>query len=82
MEQYKLKEHAYALKRYLLVGAGDFILHLMDLLQVELQRPADKVFAHHLMGFIHQATQASNAHYDDEDITNRITVHLLKVYIY
>lgn len=44
----------------------------------ELSRPAEKVFAHHLMGFVHQAIQASTSQFDSEEITNRLTVHLLK----
>jgi len=31
--KFRLREHCFALKKYLLLGQGDFIQHLMDLLQ-------------------------------------------------
>lgn len=33
MNKYKLLEHFNALRRYLLLGQGDFIRHLMDLME-------------------------------------------------
>lgn len=33
MKKYKLMEHFNALRRYLLLGQGDFIRHLMDLME-------------------------------------------------
>jgi gamma-tubulin complex component 3 len=33
MKKYKLLDHFDALKRYLLLGQGDFIRHLMDLME-------------------------------------------------
>jgi hypothetical protein len=32
-EEYKFYEHCWAIKRYLLLGQGDFIEYLMDLLE-------------------------------------------------
>jgi gamma-tubulin complex component 3 len=33
MKKYKLMDHFNALRRYLLLGQGDFIRHLMDLME-------------------------------------------------
>lgn len=33
MNKYKLMDHFNALRRYLLLGQGDFIRHLMDLME-------------------------------------------------
>ena len=33
MKKYKLFDHYNALRRYLLLGQGDFIRHLMDLME-------------------------------------------------
>ena len=33
MKKYKLLEHFNSLRRYLLLGQGDFIRHLMDLME-------------------------------------------------
>ena len=33
MKKYKLLDHFSALRRYLLLGQGDFIRHLMDLME-------------------------------------------------
>ena len=33
MNKYKLLEHYNAMRRYLLLGQGDFIRHLMDLME-------------------------------------------------
>lgn len=38
--KYGLSEHCNALKKYLLLGQGDFVQHLLDLLLKELDRPA------------------------------------------
>jgi gamma-tubulin complex component 3 len=35
LNKYKLLDHFNALRRYLLLGQGDFIRHLMDLMEYE-----------------------------------------------
>ena len=36
MKKYKLLDHFNALRRYLLLGQGDFIRHLMDLMELSV----------------------------------------------
>ncbi|KAI9022722.1 Spc98 family-domain-containing protein [Phycomyces nitens] len=77
--KYKMMEHLRALKRYLLLGQGDFIQHLMDTLGPNLSMPASKLFRHNLTGVLETAIRASNAQYDDVDILNRLDVRLLEI---
>ncbi|CAG8455169.1 7996_t:CDS:10 [Acaulospora colombiana] len=77
--KYKLKEHFTALKRYLLLGQGDFIQHLMVQLGPGLSKPANTLYHHNLTGTLEAAIRASNAQYDDPDILRRLDVRLLEV---
>ncbi|KAI9495284.1 Spc98 family-domain-containing protein [Zychaea mexicana] len=77
--KYKLMDHLRALKRYLLLGQGDFIQYLMDTLGPGLNRPANTLFRHNLTGVLETAIRASNAQYDDPEILNRLDVRLLEV---
>ncbi|CAG8587260.1 2028_t:CDS:10, partial [Scutellospora calospora] len=76
--KYKLKEHLTALKRYLLLGQGDFIQHLMAQLGPGLSKLANTLFRHNLTGTLEAAIRASNAQYDDPDILRRLDVRLLE----
>lgn len=71
LERYKLKQHAWALKKYLLLGQGDFIQHLLDLVNRELDAPAQALQGHQLMNHVEAAIRVSNAQYEDQDIINR-----------
>ncbi|PSS13785.1 Gamma-tubulin complex component like [Actinidia chinensis var. chinensis] len=42
-KQYKFKEHCLAIKRYLLLGQGDFVQYLMDTVGPELSEPANTI---------------------------------------
>ena len=77
MHRYRLREHCAGLKKYILLSAGDFIQHLMDIVSPELEKRADKIFAHHMLGLVQQAVRASNAQFDAEDTLGRLSVRLL-----
>ncbi|RUP51935.1 gamma-tubulin complex component protein, partial [Jimgerdemannia flammicorona] len=83
--KYKLMEHFRALKRYLLLGQGDFIQYLMDslgcvlLLRDGLDKAANTLYRHNLTGTLETAIRASNAQYDDPEILRRLDVRLLEV---
>ncbi|KAF7728906.1 Gamma-tubulin complex component 3 [Apophysomyces ossiformis] len=74
--KYKLMEHLRALKRYLLLGQGDFIQHLMDTLGPELSQPANTLYCHNFAGVLDTAIRSSNAQYDDPEILNRLEISL------
>ncbi|XP_053170391.1 gamma-tubulin complex component 3 isoform X2 [Scomber japonicus] len=76
---YLLLEHLQAMRRYLLLGQGDFIRHLMDLLKPELARPATTLYQHNLTGILETAVRATNAQYDNAEILKRLDVRLLEV---
>ncbi|KAI7867946.1 Spc98 family-domain-containing protein [Spinellus fusiger] len=77
--KYKLMEHLRAMKRYLLLGQGDFIQYLMDTLRPGLSMPATSLFRHNLTGILETAIRASNAQYDENEILNRLDVRLLQI---
>ncbi|KAJ4428063.1 hypothetical protein ANN_24077 [Periplaneta americana] len=76
--QYKFLDHLQALRRYLLLGQGDFIRHLMELLEPELAKSATLLYPHNLSGILESAIRATNAQYEDADILNRLDVRLLE----
>ncbi|XP_074658179.1 gamma-tubulin complex component 3 homolog [Tubulanus polymorphus] len=77
--KYKFMDHLKAMRRYLLLGQGDFIRHLMDLLEEDLAKPAASLYLHNLTGILETAIRATNAQFDDGDILKRLDVRLLEV---
>lgn len=77
--KYKFMDHLKAMRRYLLLGQGDFIRHLMDLLEEDLAKPAGNLYLHNLNGILETAIRATNAQYDAADILKRLDVRLLEV---
>lgn len=77
--RYLLLEHMQAVRRYLLLGQGDFIRHLMDLLKPELVRPATTLYQHNLTGILETAVRATNAQFDSPEVLRRLDVRLLEV---
>ena len=76
--RYQLRTHLAALKKFLLLGQGDFVVCLMDALQPELDKPADEMFHHSLTGTLDGALRSSNAQYEQPDVLDRLGVRLLK----
>ncbi|XP_076356423.1 gamma-tubulin complex component 3 homolog isoform X1 [Tachypleus tridentatus] len=76
--QYKFIDHLLAMRRYLLLGQGDFIRHLMDLLEEELPKSANMVYLHNLSGILESAIRATNAQFDSPNILQRLDVRLLE----
>ncbi|KAF8952057.1 Gamma-tubulin complex component 3 [Haplosporangium bisporale] len=77
--KFKLTDHLTAIKRYILLGQGDFIQHLMESLGTNLSQPANTLFRHNLTGTLETAIRSSNAQYDDPDILRRLDVRLLEI---
>ncbi|XP_076323570.1 gamma-tubulin complex component 3 homolog isoform X1 [Tachypleus tridentatus] len=76
--QYKFTDHLLAMRRYLLLGQGDFIRHLMDLLHEELPKSANMLYLHNLSGILESAIRATNAQFESPDILQRLDVRLLE----
>ena len=76
--KYSFVKHCDALKRYLLLGQGDFIQTLMDLIGSDLGKRAVEMSEYQLNGSLDAAIRASNAQFDDADILDRLRVKLAK----
>eukprot|EP01138_Halocafeteria_seosinensis_P009649 gb/GECG01009860.1/.p1 GENE.gb/GECG01009860.1/~~gb/GECG01009860.1/.p1 ORF type:complete len:1022 (+),score=109.43 gb/GECG01009860.1/:1-3066(+) len=78
LNEHRLLEHLYAIKRYLLLGQGDFVTTLMGIIGPHLDKPAVDVASsyHTLVGMLEQSIQASNAQFDKEDILGRLHIKL------
>lgn len=75
--KYNLYEHLQSLRRYLLLGQGDFIRHLLELLTPELSKPADAIYGHTLSGILESAIRVTNAQYEDEDTLKRLNISFM-----
>ncbi|XP_042490826.1 gamma-tubulin complex component 3-like [Macadamia integrifolia] len=74
--RYKFKEHCLAIKRYLLLGQGDFVQYLMDTVGPELSEPANTISSFKLAGLLESAIRASNAQYDHDKL-DRLRVKMM-----
>uniref|UniRef100_A0A6G1S4E0 Gamma-tubulin complex component 3 n=1 Tax=Aceria tosichella TaxID=561515 RepID=A0A6G1S4E0_9ACAR len=74
---YKLRSHFRGLRQYLLLGQGDFIRHLMDLLGTELDKPSSECRFHNILSVLDSAMRSTNAQFDEPDVTNRLDCRLL-----
>jgi len=59
--KYNFYAHCVYFKKYLLMGQGDLMEHLMDLMSEELDKPAMQIHKHTLRAFLDQAIRSSNA---------------------
>ncbi|KAJ4402355.1 Microtubule-nucleating Tub4p (gamma-tubulin) complex component [Neurospora sp. IMI 360204] len=78
-DQFRVFDHLEALKRYILLGQGDFIALLMESLAPNLDRPAGAQYRHTLTAQLEHAIRGSNAQYDDPEITNRLDARMLQL---
>ncbi|CAK1548470.1 unnamed protein product [Leptosia nina] len=71
-----LLDHLAAHRRYLLLAQGDFVHHLMTLLQDELSKPATSLYVHNLTCTLEAAVRATNAQYEPPHVLARLHVNL------
>jgi gamma-tubulin complex component 3 len=77
--KFKLFEHLEALKKFLLLGAGDFIAILMESLSNNLDLPANTQYRHTLTAQLEHAVRNSNAQYASPDVLRRLDSRMLEV---
>lgn len=77
--KFHLFEHLRALKKYLLLGQGDFIALLMESLSSNLDRPAGSQYRHTLTAQLEHAIRGSNAQYDSQEVLRRLDARLLEL---
>ncbi len=75
--KFKLLDHLRAMKKYLLLGQGDFIAVLIEGLASSLERPANTLYRHHLTAQLEHAIRGSNAQYDAVDVLRRLDARML-----
>ena len=74
--QYRLLEHLQAMRKYLLLGQGDFINLLMENLKDELDRPAKDLYQHALFSIVAASVRATSQ-FDDAEILEHLDVKLV-----
>ncbi|KYG43565.1 hypothetical protein M433DRAFT_156562 [Acidomyces richmondensis BFW] len=77
--KFSLFSHLSALKKYLLLGQGDFIALLMESLASNLDRPANSQYRHTLTAQLEHAIRNSNAQFDDADVLRRLDARMLEL---
>ncbi len=76
-DKFKFMENLKSINRYLLLGQGDMMQYLMDLLFNELKKPAIQIYKHNLLNILETAIRASNAQYHDSECLKRLNIRLL-----
>ncbi|KAG5519070.1 hypothetical protein PMAC_002156 [Pneumocystis sp. 'macacae'] len=71
-------DHLYALKKYLLLGQGDFVAFLMESLGSSLDKPASMLYRHNLTATLESAIRESNAQFDSPDVIKRLDARMLE----
>ena len=77
--KFRLFEHLEAFKKYILLGAGDFIAVLMESLSSNLDRPANTQYRHTLTAQFEHAVRNSNAQFDPPDVLSRLGARVLEL---
>ena len=77
--KFGLHEHLMALKKYLLLGQGDFIALLMESLASNLDRPAGSQYRHTLTAQLDHAIRGSSAAFDSAEVRRRLDARLLEL---
>lgn len=76
--RFHLARHLAALRDYLLLGKGDFVQALMDLMWSELNQDAARTSELQLNGLLRQAIATSNAKYDEEEVQDNLRVKVAR----
>jgi gamma-tubulin complex component 3 len=74
-EKYKLRDHLKSVKRFLLLGQGDFVQNLMDTLGDTLSKPAGTIYRHNLTATLESALRSCT---QDSWVFDRLDVRLLE----
>ncbi|SPP78092.1 gamma-tubulin complex component 3 [Drosophila guanche] len=71
---HKLLDHLQCMRRYLLLGQGDFVSVFIEHMKDELEKPGTEIFAHDLSAMLDSSLRCTNAQYDDPEILNHLDV--------
>ncbi|KAK7202614.1 gamma tubulin complex protein 3 [Myxozyma melibiosi] len=76
--KFQLHDHILALKNYILLGQGDFVAMLIELLAPSLGRPANTLYRHHLTSTLETAIRGSNAQYSRPEVLRNLDARMLE----
>ncbi|CAH8496475.1 unnamed protein product [Heterobilharzia americana] len=79
IERYHFLDHLKATRKFLLLGQGDFIQHLMDLLDSNLNKSCSQIVISRLSSILETAIRDTNAQYEQPEILQRLDVRLLDI---
>ncbi|XP_017962622.1 gamma-tubulin complex component 3 [Drosophila navojoa] len=71
---HKLLDHLQGMRRYLLLGQGDFVSIFIENMKDELEKIGTEIYSHDLSAMLDAALRCTNAQYDDPDILNHLDV--------
>ncbi|EDW65668.1 gamma-tubulin complex component 3 [Drosophila virilis] len=71
---HKLLDHLQGMRRYLLLGQGDFVSIFIENMKDELEKIGTDIYSHDLSAMLDAALRCTNAQYDDPDILNHLDV--------
>ncbi|XP_017063803.1 gamma-tubulin complex component 3 [Drosophila eugracilis] len=77
---HKLLDHLQGMRRYLLLGQGDFVSILIENMKDELERTGADIYANDLSSMLDAALRCTNAQYEDPDILNHLDVMVQRPY--
>uniref|UniRef100_A0A915IQT3 Gamma-tubulin complex component n=1 Tax=Romanomermis culicivorax TaxID=13658 RepID=A0A915IQT3_ROMCU len=72
--EFHMFAHLSALKKYILLSQGDFCRCLLDLLENDLEKPANQVFRHSVVVNLDASLRQTNAQFECKEILDRIKV--------
>ncbi|KAH8387633.1 hypothetical protein KR093_008318 [Drosophila rubida] len=71
---HKLLVHLQGMRRYLLLGQGDFVNIFIEKIKNELDKLGSDVYSHDLSAMLDAALRGANAHRDDPEIMDHLDV--------
>ncbi|KAH8261728.1 hypothetical protein KR044_009719, partial [Drosophila immigrans] len=71
---HKLLVHLQGMRRYLLLGQGDFVTIFIENIKDELVKQGTDIYSHDLSAMLDAALRGTNAQYDDPEILNHLDV--------
>lgn len=77
-KKFIFQNHLESIYRYLLLGQGDMMQYLMNIIVFELDKPSSQVFKHNLSSILETAIRASNAQYHNNECIKRLNIKLLE----
>ncbi|KAL4468693.1 hypothetical protein ABPG74_005196 [Tetrahymena malaccensis] len=76
VDRYQLKQHLLNIKRYILMGQGDFIQSLMEVLSEQLSKNANEIHRHNLLSILDGVIKGNNNAFQES--SQRLDIKLLE----